>query len=44
MIDYIKLYFALGLYTTEQLKIFVTAQMITADQFKEIANVDYSVD
>lgn len=44
MITFIKLYYNLGLYTVEQLKTFVVAQMITADQFKEIANVEYSAE
>ncbi len=42
MFDYIKLYFEMGLYTVNDLKVFVTAQMITADEFKELSNVEYT--
>lgn len=42
MFDFIKLYFEMGLYTVDELKTFVTGQMITADQFKEISNVEYT--
>lgn len=44
MFNYIKMYFVMGLYTIDQLKTFVVAQMITADQFKEIAGIEYAAE
>ena len=39
MFDYIKEYFAMGLYSKDDLTTFKTAGMISADQYDELAGV-----
>ncbi|WP_461241208.1 XkdX family protein [Paucilactobacillus sp. N302-9] len=41
MSDLVKNYYKLGLYTTENLKIFVQATYITADDFKDLTGTAY---
>lgn len=36
-----KRYFDLGYYDTEDVKLFVRAKKITAEQYKEITGIDY---
>lgn len=35
-------YFKLGLYTTDQVKVFVVAKWITSDDYKTITGQDYA--
>jgi len=37
----VKQYYALGLYTVDDLKVFVKAAYITADEFKTLSGTDY---
>ena len=39
--DSIKRYYNMGFYTNEQMKIFVVAEFITVEQYKEITGVEY---
>lgn len=39
--DSVKRYYNMGFYTNEQMKIFVVADFITAEQYKEITGVEY---
>jgi uncharacterized XkdX family phage protein len=41
MFNSIKRYYDMGKYTNEQVKIFVMANWITAEQYKEITGEDY---
>ncbi|WP_082920229.1 XkdX family protein [Loigolactobacillus backii] len=41
--DLVKQYYQLGLYTTDNLKVFVQAAYITAADFKSLTGNDYSV-
>lgn len=34
-------YFEMGLYTNEQMKVFVKCNWITAEQYKELTGIDY---
>jgi uncharacterized XkdX family phage protein len=43
MYSYIKEYYDLKLYTTDDVKVFVKVQWITADEFKTITAIDYVV-
>ena len=38
----VKKYYALGLYTVDDLKVFVKAAYITADEFKALSGTDYA--
>ena len=38
----VKKYYALGLYTVDDLKVFVKAAYITADDFKTLTRTDYA--
>ena len=38
----VKQYYALGLYTVDDLKVFVKAAYITADEFKTLSGTDYA--
>ena len=38
----VKKYYALGLYTVDDLKVFVKAAYITADDFKTLSGTDYT--
>lgn len=38
----VKKYYALGLYTVDDLKIFVKAAYITTDDFKTLSGTDYA--
>lgn len=38
----VKQYYALGLYTVDDLKVFVKAAYITADEFKALTGTDYA--
>ena len=40
--DSVKRYYDMGLYTDEQMKMFVKANMITAEEYKEITNKAYA--
>lgn len=40
--DAIKRYYRLGYYSNENMKVFVEAERITKEQFKEITNEDYN--
>lgn len=39
--ELVKQYFALGLYTVDNLKIFVQAAYISTDEFKQLTNTEY---
>jgi uncharacterized XkdX family phage protein len=41
MYNSIKKYYDMGKYTNEEMKIFVKAEWITEEQYKEITNVSY---
>lgn len=41
MYNSIKKYYDMGKYTNEQMKVFVGAGWITAEQYKEITGIDY---
>jgi len=41
MYKFIKEYFDLKLYTSEDVKIFVKVNWITTDEYKTITNIDY---
>jgi uncharacterized XkdX family phage protein len=41
MYSYIKEYYNLKLYTSDDIKIFVKVKWITVDEYKTITNVDY---
>lgn len=41
MADYIKEYYGLGLFTNEDMKLFVQVQWITPEQYKETTGIDY---
>lgn len=43
MYNSIKKYYNMGKYTNEQVKVFVSAGWITAEEYKEITGVDYTV-
>jgi hypothetical protein len=38
----VKKYYALGLYTVDDLKVFVKAAYITTDEFKALSGTDYA--
>ena len=38
----VKQYYALGLYTVDDLKVFVKAEYITPDEFKALSGTDYA--
>ena len=38
----VKKYYAMGLYTVDNLKVFVKAAYITPDEFKELCGKDYT--
>lgn len=40
--DSVRRYYNMGFYTNEQMKIFVVAEFITAEQYKEITGEDYA--
>lgn len=42
MSNLVKSYFSLGLYTSDNLKIFVQAAFITAADFKDLTGTDYA--
>lgn len=42
ILDMIKQYYAMGLYNNESLKTFVSAGMLTAQQYQEITGVAYN--
>ena len=39
--DSVKRYYNMGFYTNEQMKVFVVAEFITVEQYKEITEVEY---
>lgn len=41
MYDIIKRYYGKGYYTNEQMKVFVVAKYITAEQYEEITGIPY---
>ena len=41
--DSVKRYYNMGFYTNEQMKIFVVAEFITVEQYKEITGEEYDI-
>lgn len=41
MDEWIIKYYSMGLYTVDDLKVFVQVQWITAEQYKETTGIDY---